>query len=249
MIFDLNKIMKKPISIIILGLLGTIFLTTPALAATTISLSPSNIAITQGQSFNIIIGVNPQGIKNYTAKIQIQYPADLLEAKSFTFGGGWMALSQPEYDLVDNINGVFVKTAGFPGGVSEPVVFGTVSFLAKKTGEGIIKVEDTSLTLDATNKNILSGPLAQTSVTIAVPVLPPEEEVIPPEEEVLPPEEEVLPPEEEVSVPPRPLFDILTEPLAKQLQGKPLIPILVAIGILILIIAGYVLYKRRKKVV
>ena len=231
--------MKKTISIIILGILGMIILATPALAATTISLSPSNITITQGQSFNMSVKIDPQDIKNYTAKIQIQYPAELLEVKSFTFGGGWMMLSQPGYDLIDNAKGILIKTGGYPGGLSKPITFGTVSFLAKKPGDGIIKIGGDSIVLDGASHNVFKDTAAQSSLTITAS--------LPLPEEVLPPEEEVLPPEEEVSVPPRPLFDILIEPLAKQLQRKPLIPILVAIGILILIIVGCVLYRRRRK--
>jgi len=238
MIFNLNKIMKKPMSIIILGLLGIMALATPALAATTISLSPFNIAVTQGESFNFIVQVDPGSVKNYTVKMRLQYPAELLEVKSFTFGGGWMALSQAGYDLVDNEKGVLVKTAGFPGGFSNPVTFGTVSFLAKKSGNGIIKIGSDSVVLDGASHNVLKDTVVQSSITIAES-LPPAEQLIPSEEETpLTPEEETAPPA---------LFDILTQPEAKQSQWKLLIPILAGVGIIMFVIAGYIIYRKRNR--
>jgi len=215
----------KKIFTITLAVLGIMVLATPVLAATTILLTPASIEITEEENFTLMVAVNPQGIKNYTVKVGLEYPADLLEVKSFTFGSDWMALSQAGYDLVDNTNGVLVKTAGFPGGISEPVTFGIVSFSAKKTGEGIIKIGGDSIVLDGANHNVLSAPLAQTLVTIAAPV-PPKEEVVPPV---------------------RPLFDILIEPVAKELRKWPLIPTFGAIGVLILIIVVYIIYRKRKR--
>lgn len=268
----MNKTMKKFIFIIILGVFGMVVLATPVSAATTLSLSPLSINITEGKSSVLRVTINPRGVKNYTAKVHLQYPADLLKVKSFTFGSGWMALSQPEYDLIDNTNGVLIKTAGYPGGISKLITFGTVSFSAKKTGKGIIKIGEDSLVLDVANQNVPIVSLAQTSVTIAAPplpeaeVLPPEEEVLPPEEEVLPPEEEIVPeeevfppeeeivPEEEVLpeeeiVPEEEapsLFDVLIEPVAKQFREGPSVFFVTGL-VLIIVIIGYILYRKRKK--
>lgn len=141
----------------------------PALAATSVSFTPVNVSVRQGQTFTLTIGVNPQGAKNYTAKAELHYPADLLEVKSFTFANGWTPLSQSGYDLTDNTNGVFIKTAGYPGGVSSPVTFGTVSFLAKKSGNGTIVLNSNSFVLDANNQNVLAGASVQTAVAISAP--------------------------------------------------------------------------------
>jgi len=211
-------------------------LATPALAVTTLSLSPPNIAVVQGQSFNIIIGVNPQGIKNYTAKIKLQYPAELLEAKLFTFGNGWMALSQPGYDSINNVKGILIKTAGYPGGISKSVIFGTVSFSTKKTGKGIIKIGADSIVLDGASHNVFKDTAVQNSLTIRASTSFPEE--------VLPPEEA---PEEEIASSPPAIFDILTQPETKQSQRKLLIPIFASVGTLMLVIVGYVIYRKRKR--
>jgi len=145
---------------------GLMLVAVPALAATTASLAPSTVNVTQGQNFNLAVSVNPAGAKNYTIKIKLNYPADLLEVQSFTFGSNWMPLIQADYDLIDNTNGVLIKTGGYPGGLSANAAFGTISFSAKKSGSGTIKFDSASLALDATNQNVFSGG-NQVSVTIA----------------------------------------------------------------------------------
>lgn len=137
--------------------------------AGTFSLSPANVSVKQGQSFNAVISLNPQGVKNYTAKIELKYPANLLEVKSFSFGDKWMPLSQTGYDLIDNVGGTMIKTAGYPGGAVSTVTFGTVSFVAKKSGNGTISVGSNSQIFDATNANVLNG-LSQISVAISTPI-------------------------------------------------------------------------------
>ena len=163
--------MKKLIFVIALSLFGIMVGLTPALAVTNISFSPTSITVKQGQTFILSSSVNPKGIKNYTVKLELNYPADLLEVKSFTFGSGWMALSQPGYDSIDNANGILIKTAGYTGGLSSAASFGTISFLAKKAGSGVITVGDNSLALDSTNENVL-GSMPQVSVVVTPLVLP-----------------------------------------------------------------------------
>ncbi len=141
----------------------------PAFAATNVSFAPVNVSVRQGQTFTLTVGVNPQGAKNYTAKTELRYPADLLEVKSFTFAPSWMPLSQSGYDLTDNTNGVLIKTAGYPGGISAPITFGTVSFLAKKSGNGTIALNSNSFALDANNQNVLASASVQTAVVISAP--------------------------------------------------------------------------------
>jgi len=164
----INKNMRKLLFTISLAALGVIVLAMPALAATTVSLSPVNISVTSGKNFNVVIAVNPQGASNYTEKIELDYPADLLQVKSFSLGSNWMALSQTGYDLIDNTNGKLIKTAGYPGGISSSATFGTVSFYAKKAGSGTIKLGSGSLALDANNQNVLSG-TPQVAFTVTAP--------------------------------------------------------------------------------
>jgi len=163
--------MNKFLFIITLGLFGIMVLATPAFAVTTVSFTPLNINIEQGKRFTLIVKIDPQSVKNYTAKIQIQYLVELLEVKLFTFNDGWMALSQPGYDLVDNTNGSLIKTGGYPGGFSNPLTFGTISFLAKKSGYGVIKIGNDSIVLDGNSRNLYkdSGTQSYVRITTTTP--------------------------------------------------------------------------------
>lgn len=207
----IKKNMTKKILIFSSVALGGMFLASSVLAATTISFSPTNINASPGETFNLTISLNPQGVRNYTVKAEVNYPADLLEVKSFSFSNGWMAIPQTGYDLIDNTNGLLIKAAGYPGGIPISASFGTISFSAKKAGSGTISLSNNSMTLGDSNQNLLTSPLAQASVRItaaAAPSIPatpttptapttPEEE---PEEEITPPTEEgeeVITPEEE----------------------------------------------------
>ncbi len=149
--------MKKTLLTILLGTFGMVILVAPALATTSVYFAPANVSVSQGQTFTLTIGVNPQGVKNYTVKTELHYPANLLEVKSFTFANSWMPLAQSGYDLIDNTNGVLKKTAGYPGGLSSATTFGTVSFFAKKSGNGTVVLDSGSFALDANNQNALSG--------------------------------------------------------------------------------------------
>lgn len=161
--------MKKTILTITLSALGALILVTPVLATTIVSFSPVSVSIKPGQSFNVSVTVDPQGINNYVEKVELNYPADRLQVNSFTLGSAWMALTQPGYDLIDNINGVLVKSAGYPGGFSSATTFGTISFYAKKAGSGIIKLGSNSLAFEVNSQSAISG--SPISFTITAPVV------------------------------------------------------------------------------
>ncbi len=162
---------KKIFSLILVGLVFGI----TAFAATIISLSPANISVKQGQNFNLAVSVNPQSVKNYTVKLEMKYPADILEVKSFSFDDAWSQLKQPGYDLIDNAGGTLIKTAGYPGGFTSGASFGTIVFKAKKSGDAVIQITGNSLALNADNQNIIGGLPVETLVTIT-PVAPLEEQ-------------------------------------------------------------------------
>ena len=136
-------------------------------SASTITLSPITAEIYNGDSQKISIVVNPQSDKVYTAKVELKYPTDLFEIKSFTFSDGWMPLSQTGYDLVDNTNGILIKTAGFAGGLTDSKVLGTLYLVPKKIGTGSVSVTKNSFNLDATNKNTI-GSISSYSFSVVV---------------------------------------------------------------------------------
>lgn len=237
--------MKKFILTILLGVVGVMVLAAPALAATSVSFTPVNVSVRQGQAFILTIGVNPQGTKNYTAKTELRYPADLLEVKSFTFANGWMALAQPGYDLTDNANGVLIKTAGYPGGVSSAVTFGTVSFLAKKSGNGTITLNSNSFALDANNQNVLAGASVQTAVAISVapaPTTPTTPAVEPTEEGTVLGEETPIVPEPTTASQPVASRSLLASVGSVVTFGTDSVIVGFLVAIAILALAGYALY-------
>jgi len=137
-------------------------------ALTTVSLNPVMVSVQQGQQFTLLVTVDPAGTPNYTAKVELDYPANLLEVTSFIFTPGWLPLPQPGYDLIDNTEGTLIKTAGYPGGVSSSVTFGTVVLRAKSTGTAVITVVgSSSLVLDAQNQNVINTQPTKTTVTIS----------------------------------------------------------------------------------
>jgi hypothetical protein len=163
--------MKKTILTITLATLGALVLVMPTSAATTVSLSPASVSVKSGQSFNVSVAVDSQGTNNYVEKVELDYPADMLQVNSFTLNSAWMALTQSGYDLTDNTNGVLIKSAGYPGGFSSATAFGTVSFYAKKAGNGTITIGNNSLAFEVNSQSALSGaPIAFTITAPAVTV-------------------------------------------------------------------------------
>jgi hypothetical protein len=159
--------MKKHILITVLSIIGMLIISAPTLALTTASLTPASINVNPGQSFNVSISIDPQGTSNFVEKVELKYPADILQVNSFTLSSQWMALTQSGYDLIDNVNGFLIKSAGYPNGFSSATTFGTVSFSAKKAGTGIISIGSSSIAFESSNQNTISG--LPISVTITVP--------------------------------------------------------------------------------
>lgn len=136
-----------------------------ALAATTISFSPLAGEYREGQTFSVNVVVNPQS-PVYTVKAELNYSANLLEVQSFTFANNWMPLSQSGYDLIDNSNGVLIKTAGYPSGLSSQAALGTVVFRVKARGSATVKLGDGSLVLDGNNANTINNFSSQVIFTL-----------------------------------------------------------------------------------
>jgi len=261
--------MKKIIFFIALTILGGIILSSPVFAATTISLSPTTVNITAGQTFNLNVAVDSQGVKNYTVKLELKYPADLLEVKSFTLGSNWIPVIAVGYDTTienANTNGVLIKTAGYPNpGLSSAATFGTVSFLAKKAGTGIIQTGTGSIALNASSQNVFSGSV-QTSVTIAAVILPPPPP-LPPPQTTTPPtappaEEEPSGEEEEAEIVPQEqtttpallgknfeeivAIDSLLASIGTTISSLRNITIVAAVILIIILIIPWIIRKRKK---
>jgi len=157
---------KKLITIIFA--IGILFSAMPAMAATSFSFSPATVNVTEGKVFTVSVASNPNGVANYTTKMVVSFPADLLEVRAFTMGDNWMPLVQPGYNLIDNVNGSLIKTGGYPNpGYSSIVNFGTITFYAKKAGTGTVRVGTGSVSYDATNKNVIGTSPSIVSLVIS----------------------------------------------------------------------------------
>lgn len=161
----MNKIIKFLLMLIIVAVVPVISF------AASFSFTPSSGEYTEGQTYNVSVFVEPNEETIYTAKVELKYPADLLEVKLFTFGSNWMSLNQPGYDNIDNVSGVLIKTGGYSGGLSNKMLLGAVSLYAKKTGSATVEVTNNSLILDGNSKNVLSG-LPKASFTLVAKPAP-----------------------------------------------------------------------------
>ena len=136
-------------------------------AATNISLTPTTVDIKEGETFIMTINVQPdQGTLVYTGKVEFDFPEDLMTIIRFNHNPGWISLSQSGYDLIDNQNGKFIKTAGYPGGLNKTLPFGVVTFRAKKNGTGSIALGSGTQMLNANNQNDFSGITGKVAVAI-----------------------------------------------------------------------------------
>ena len=162
--------MKKYIYSTILAL-GLVFSVGVAQAATSVTLSPTNKTVSAGQTFTVSATFNPNGTKLFTGRLALSYPADVLEVTNFTAPSTFFSLAQPGYDLVDNTNGKLLKTAGFPGGMTDSSLFGTVTFKAKKSGNATIALNSDVLALDSGNNNDFNNVFSTVAVTVPAPVV------------------------------------------------------------------------------
>ncbi|KKU15790.1 MAG: hypothetical protein UX22_C0003G0015 [Candidatus Jorgensenbacteria bacterium GW2011_GWA2_45_9] len=130
----------------------------PSQSAASLAVSPGKFNLVNGDEISVIVDVSPIADKtSYTASIKIRYPKDILEYKSMTYWSDWIPVVREGYDVVDQKNGVVVKTAGMPGGFDKQRVFGVMKFIVKKSGGGTIAFAKDSFLLDSGNFDNLSG--------------------------------------------------------------------------------------------
>lgn len=163
-----NKFPLLPL-LLISSFFISVFTLQPAFADTTLTCSISSESIFPNQTFQLGISINPQALPNFTTKIHLNFPTDLLSFDSFEFASGWMSIGQAGYDFVDQENGIIIKTAGFPGGFSDLTPFGTLHFTSLKSGTGNVTISPDSFSLDSGNNNTLAEFLPSTFITIQNP--------------------------------------------------------------------------------
>ena len=77
----INKNMKNK-TLIFAAIVAFFVLAATASAMTTVSLSPVSVSVEEGQTFNLAVSVNSQIVKSYMVKLEIKFPADILEVES-----------------------------------------------------------------------------------------------------------------------------------------------------------------------
>ncbi len=166
--------MKNKIITIFTIIYVSVFLGMPVFvyASSSIVLEPVSVSVVKNKSFSVNIYINPNGGKNYTAKVKVDYPADTIQESSFNIASGWMPISVSGYDLLDNKNGILIKSAGYPNpGISSKTLFGTITFTGiASSSDAKIQIDGTSLVLDGNSKNVIDNNFSIVNVVISEPV-------------------------------------------------------------------------------
>lgn len=155
--------------------------------ASAISLRSSTTKVEPTKTFTLSIYADPKSVASYTTQANIKFPADLVSLESFTYTSSWIEIKLSGYDLIDNINGKLIKTAGYPNGFSTETLLGTAVFRAKKAGTVVISTEKESYILDIDSNNTLNtyGSFSITAGTTVV--APPTNPTPPPTTPITPP--------------------------------------------------------------
>src|SRR3989344_3162697 len=145
------------------------FVAPSAASAAVIGLSSATSVASKGATFSVTVSADSSGEKAYTVRANLSFDPTLLEFVSWSFAPKWLVLSQTGYDTEDNVKGILVKTAGYPGGITSSTVLGTAVFRTKLAGTATVAAGADSLILDKTNKNLLLGGQGSGRVTISSP--------------------------------------------------------------------------------
>ncbi len=155
---------------ILLGLgigAGSMMFAVTAFAASA-TITPSSITAKVGETFTLTIAVDSQGAPNYGDKVEIDYPTGVTSVTAYDIGKPWLELShQAGYDSYPDItSGLFLKTAGYPGGFTGVKTFETVTFKARKEGTGVIKIGSGSASFASASGS--TSPLSGSSIPVTV---------------------------------------------------------------------------------
>lgn len=137
--------------------------------AASLTFAPAASGAREGELYTVPISIASPDAAVYTVKAVVRYAPDIFTAVSFSFGPGWLPLQQPGYDAMDTAQGLVIKTAGYPGGVTAPVLFGTLTLRARASGNGTISIGADAAALDADNQNRLTVLPPPLSVTVTAP--------------------------------------------------------------------------------
>ncbi len=132
----------------------------------TIALEPTIKSVKAGELFDLAIRVSPNGESLDTVRVNLRFPADLLQVDHFTLGEQFPRISPGV--TVDNSAGT-ISEGGFNIDhlVSTSGIFGTVTFMAVKEGAATIAVGDSSHLIANGDEKLAGTNLASAAITIA----------------------------------------------------------------------------------
>jgi len=146
---------------------GLFFSSVSSVSAATLNAEPTKLTVSAGEEARVVVNIIP-GVneREYTAQVELKYPSDLFKFETFSYNNKWVPVIRSVYDEADNGDVSIIKTAGYPGGFTEPEVFGVAIFTAKRSGTGTIIFGNNSFILDAYNNNTLVGATLPSVVSV-----------------------------------------------------------------------------------
>jgi hypothetical protein len=135
--------------------------------ASTITLSPSQVTVHQGDSFTVRVNVSAGASPVYTVKMNASFTPVLLTLATWKFNDTWTVLRQAGYDLFDNAQGILIRTGGYPSGFTGNQSYGSATFVAREAGHATLSLTGDSFVYDDTSTNTYTG-----ANTVSIDILP-----------------------------------------------------------------------------
>jgi len=222
-------------------LLLTILFTLPMLAsAASFEFAAGDIA--KGETGEVTLYVLPEGESVYSAQAVIAFDEKSLGVANVVVSSSLVELSKTGYDT--QVNGQIIKTAGFPGGITEKTALLTFSVTKLTEGVGVIAVEGTSSIYNGAGANVATGFDTKTFGTFtSANTLPAgftlSEDVSTPEPVV---EEEIVAPIEEVAE------KIILPAAVISVEGAlPVVPFAILLTVLLIVLAIYFMIRSGRR--
>lgn len=138
----------------------------PVLAAgPSFSFSPATASVKVGDTFTIDILVSATGIPLDTARAEVSFPTDKLEATGFAIGA--LFPQQASFNVIDNQNGLLYEGGAILGGATtSDGTFGRITFKAKAQGSATLTFTNSSRLIQSGVEKIDLAGLGTATITI-----------------------------------------------------------------------------------
>lgn len=131
----------------------------------TLLLSPNTQTVKTGAEFTLTVQVNPNGESLDTVRVNISFPAALLEVKGFKLGT--LFPNALPGNSIDNSSGTVVQGAFSFDPVTKSGAFGTLTFRALSAGKATVAVTASSRAISDGEEKIDTNNLGQATITIS----------------------------------------------------------------------------------